>query len=140
MGRSRKLAIVVWALAFALSIFLLFILPKHLSNSIYLTLLFDAIAFVSTLALWFALFKSNNIAKELFHVSPAITVSVVYLVIQFIICIVEGLLADSISFRMSLILNVVVMVVMWILILSTLMIRNHVQRVDSRQKDHHVEL
>lgn len=140
MSKNRKIGIVIWIIGFALSVFLLFVIPQHLSSGIYLTLVFDIVAFVSSLILWLSFFKSKKTPKEQFYVSPAITVSAVYLVIQFIICVTEGLLVDKISFRGTLILNFITTAVMWILILSTLIAKNHAQRVDLRQKDHHVEL
>ena len=140
MSKNRKIGIVIWIIGFVLSVFLLFVIPKHLSSSIYLTLVFDVVAFVSSLILWLILFKSISTSKEQFYVSSAITISAVYLVIQFIICVAEGLLVDKISFRGTLILNCITMAVMWFLILSTLIARNHAQRVDCRQQDHHVEL
>lgn len=140
MGKNRKTVIVIWIIGFALSVFLLLVIPEHLTSSIYLTLAFDVVAFVSSLILWLGLFKSRKAAKEQFYVSLAMTMSAVYLVIQFIICVAEGLLVDKISFRVTLILNFVTTAVMWILILSTLISKNHAQRVDSRQIDHHIEL
>lgn len=140
MNKNRKIGIIVWIIGFALSVFLLLVIPEQRSSSVYLTLVFDIVAFVSVLTLWLSLFKQEKTPKEQFYVSPAITMSAVYLVIQFIICVAEGLLVDKISFRGTLILNFVATAVMWILILSTLITKNHAQRVDLRQKDHHVEL
>ena len=140
MNKNRKIGIIVWIIGFALSVFFLLVIPEHRSSSVYLTLVFDIVAFVSVLILWLNLFKQEKTPKEQFYVSPAITMSAVYLVIQFIICVAEGLLVDKISFRGTLILNFITTAVMWILILSTLIAKNHAQRVDLRQKDHHVEL
>ena len=140
MHKNRIIGIAIWGIAFILSVFLLFVIPTHISKGIYLTLLFDVIAYVSSLVLWIIIFKTNNTPKEAFYVSPAITLSTVYLVIQFVICIVEGMMVDKISFRGTLILNFITMTVMWFLILSTLIAKNHAQRVDCRQRDHHVEL
>lgn len=140
MSKNRKIGIIIWIIGFALSVFLLFVIPEHRSSSIYLTLAFDIVAFVSVLILWLNLVKAEKTPKEQFYGSPAITMSAVYLVIQFMLCVAEGLLVDKISFRGTLILNFITMAVMWILILSTLIAKNHAQRVDLRQKEHHVEL
>lgn len=140
MSKNRKIGIGVWIIGFVLSIFLLLVIPQQPTSSIYLTLAFDIVAFVSSLILWLNLYRPGKTPKEQFYVSPVITMSAVYLVIQFIICVVEGLLVDKISFRGTLILNFITMAVMWFLILSTLIAKNHAQRVDLKQKDHHVEL
>ena len=140
MSKNRKTGIGIWIIGFVLSVFLLFVIPNQPTSNIYLTLAFDIVAFVTSLILWLNLYKPGKTPKEQFYISPAITMSAVYLVIQFIICVIEGLLVDKISFRGTLILNFITMAVMWLLILSTLIAKNHTQRVDLRQKDHHVEL
>ena len=140
MSKNRKTGIAIWIIAFALSVFLMLIIPNHYTGSIYVTLVFDGIAFISTLALWLNLFKNSKSATDVFYCSPAMTVSTGYLIIQFILCIVAGILADTITVKLSLILNFILAVIMWILILSTLTSKNHAQCVDARQKNHHVEL
>lgn len=140
MNKNRTVVIVIWAIAFILSVFLLFAVPDHLSGGIYLTLVFDIVAFISCFVLWIVIFIGDRTPKQAFYVLPMITMSIIYLVIQFVICITEGLLVDKISLRGTLILNFITMAIMWFLILSTLIAKNHARRVDSRQKDHHVEL
>lgn len=140
LSRNRKLGIALWAIAFALSVFLTLIIPAHYCSSIFVTLTFDVIAYISVLILWINLFRNTNTPDDAFYNSPAITISTVYLAIQLILCIVVGLIVDTITFKMILILNVVLMAVAWFLILSTIITKGHVQRVDARQKNHHVEL
>ncbi|MDE6635753.1 MAG: hypothetical protein K2K09_03995 [Lachnospiraceae bacterium] len=140
MSKNRKIGIGIWFLAFALSVFLLFVIPKHYMNSIYTTLIFDGIAFMSTLILWLSLFRSVKTSSDVFYCSPAMTASMIYLVIQFVVCIVVAFLAESMPFKVILIVNFMLMVIMWILIFSTISAKDHAQSVDSRQKDHHVEL
>ena len=140
LSKSRKTGISIWTIAFALSVFLLLIIPNHYTGSVYVTLVFDGVAFISTLVLWLNLFKNSKSATDVFYCSPAMTVSTGYLIIQFILCIVVGILADTITVKLSLILNFILAAIMWILILSTLTSKNHAQRVDARQKNHHIEL
>lgn len=140
MSRNRKLGIAIWAIAFALSVFLTLIIPAHYSDNVFATLAFDGIAFISVLILWINLFKNAKTPDDTFYVSPAMTISTAYLAIQLILCFTVGLMVDTISFKMTLILNVVLMAIVWFLILSTIITKGHAQRVDSRQKDHHVEL
>lgn len=137
---NRKLGIAIWTITFALSVFLILVIPNHYSACIWTTLIFDAIAYISSLALWMNLFRNANTPADVFYCSPTITVSTAYLVIQLILCIVVGFMVDTISFKMTLVLNVVLMAVVWFLILSTMITKGHSKRVDSRQKDHHVEL
>ena len=140
MSRNRKLGVVIWAIAFVLSLFLTLIIPAHYSSNIFAALTVDVIAFISVLILWINLFKNAKTPGNQFYDSPAMTISTAYLAIQLILCITVGLMVDTISFKMALILNVVLMAVVWFLILSTIITKGHAQCVDSRQKDHHVEL
>lgn len=140
MSRNRKLGIVIWAIAFAVSVFLTLIIPAHYSSNLFAVLIFNVIAFISVLIIWIYLFKNSKTPGDIFYDSPVMTISTAYLVIQLILCIAVGLMVDTLSFKMTLILNVVLMAVVWFLILSTIITKDHSQHVDSRQKDHHVEL
>ena len=140
MSKKRKVGIIIWLIAFALSVALMLIIPSHYTSSIYTTLIFDVIAHISVLILWMKIFTNVNIPSDIFYCSPAMVVSTVYLVIQFIFCVMEGVLVDVITFKITLVLNIMLMAIVWFLILSTIITRDHTQRVDSRQKNHHVEL
>ena len=140
LSRNRKLGIVIWAIVFALSVFLTLIIPAHYSSNFFAVLIFDVIAFISVLILWINLFKNAKTPRDTFYNSPVMTISTAYLVIQLILCIVVGFMVDTISFKMTLVLNIVLMAVVWFLILTAIIAKGHSQRVDSRQKDHHVEL
>lgn len=120
MSRNRKLGIVIWAIAFALSVFLTLNIPAHYSSNIFAVLTFDVIAFISVLILWRNRLKNTKTSGDTFYDSPAMTISTAYLVIQLILCITVRLMVDTISFKMTLILNVVLMAVVWFLILSTI--------------------
>ena len=140
LSKNRKLGIVIWAIAFAWSVFLTLIIPAHYSGNVFAALAFDGIAYISVLILWINLFRNTKASGDAFYNSPSMTISTAYLVIQMILCIVVGLMVDTITFKITLILNVVLMAVVWFLILSTIITKDHAQRVDSRLKDHHVEL
>ena len=140
LSKSRKIGIAIWFIAFTLTVFLLLVIPDSVTGTIIVTLIFDAIAFISVLILWLSLFKNSSAPKDVFYRSPAMTVSTAYLVIQSIISIIVGLLADAISFKVSLILNFVIMAVVWVIILFAIGTKDFAKRVDSRQRDHHSEL
>lgn len=140
LSKKRRVGIIIWLIAFVLSVALTLIIPNHYTSSIYTTLIFDVIAFISVFILWMKIFANVNTPSDIFYCSPAMVVSTVYLVIQFFLCVMEGVLVDVITFKITLILNIILMAIVWFLILSTIITRDHTQRVDSRQKNHHVEL
>ena len=131
---------IIWLLGLALSVFLLMVIPDSYSSTIWVTLVFDIIAFVSQLILWITLFKGKVDAQGAFYRTPAMTLSMIYMAIQFIICVIVGFVGNSISFKASLIMNFVVCILMWILILMLGLARDHAQSIDFRQKNHHTEL
>ena len=64
MHKNRKTGIAICGIAFILSVFLLFVIPAHISNGVYLTLLFDVIAYVSSLVLCITIFRTNKNTKR----------------------------------------------------------------------------
>lgn len=127
-------------LVFALSLFLLMIIPDNYSPEIYVTLVFDIITFASQLLLWQALFMRKTDAQGLFYRTPIMMLSMIYMVVQLVICLIVGFAGNKIGFKVSLIVNFVVCILMWILILMLGFARDHTHRIDSRQKNYHIEL
>ena len=140
MRKTRLISITVWFLIFVLSVFLLLIIPNSYSQSIWVTLAFDIIAFVSQLIFCLAIFNKVDSPKGIFNRYPTLLVSIAYIGVQFLICIVTAFTATLMSFKASLIINFIVMILAWVVILLLVLSKNHVERIDSRQKDHHVEL
>ena len=139
LSKNRIIGVALWAFVFALCIALLLIIPGHYTGSIYVTLIFDCIAFLTLLILWVKFLWKGN-ASSVFYNTPAMIISVVYAVIQFVISIVTGLKADVISTKTALIINLVVMAISLILIISMISVKDYSRRIDSRQKDHHTVL
>ena len=135
---KKVLGIIVWFLGFALSIFLLMIVPVSYTTSIWVTFVFDVIAFVSQLLLMVVvLFKEEKGVQGTYYRLPTVTVSMIYMVIQFVICIIMGVAGGNISLKVALIINLVLCIIMWILIVLLCLAKSHFQRIDSRQKNHH---
>lgn len=89
---------------------------------------------------WSIPFGFNRNGLLIMWLGDAMMVSVIYMVIQFVICIVTGVIGTMLSFKVALIINFVVCIIMWILIMMLGFAKDHVQRIDSRQKNHHTEL
>ncbi len=140
MNKSKIISIIIWLLLFALSAFLLLIIPTVYTPAIWTTLIFDIIAFASQFIIWALLKGKSHGPKDGFYRYPGMTMAAVYLIIQFVICLITAFTANIMSLKLSLIINFVVMIIMWVLMLTTVLSKEHIERVDSRQKDHHVEL
>ncbi|MBE5969427.1 MAG: hypothetical protein E7242_04265 [Lachnospiraceae bacterium] len=127
----------IWLLCFILSVFLLMFIPKSYTLSIWVTLVFDIIAYISQLLLWTYIFRRRVNAQGLFYKTPILTLSIVYMTLQLIICIIIGIFNDSIGFRTSLIVNFFVCLLIWIIILMLRLAEYRARTIDLRQIEHH---
>lgn len=140
MNKSKTIGCVIWFLLFALSVFLLFIIPKEYTAVVWIALVFDIIAYVSQFALWFFSDKDSDKKNSTFNRYPGMVVAAFYLIIQSLLCIVTACTVTVMSIKLSITLNLVIMIIMWVLILMLKLSKKYIERVDSRQKDHHVVL
>jgi hypothetical protein len=137
---NKKLGIIIWGLCFALAMVLMFCLERGLTTTFWVTLGFVCVAFLSALVFQMLVWKtSSKLDKQVLHFS-GILLSNIYALIQLPICIIFSLGSNSIPFKASIIINAIILIVAWVLILASLVGNDHIERVNSRQKDHHVEL
>lgn len=134
---KKYYGLIIWGLLLALTLFLALIIPKTYTSQIWAVVVFDIIAFVSQFVIWFEKVKSQ---EKTFYRYPAMVISTIYLVLQLIISTVVAVVNDAISFKAVLIINFLLLVIMWVLILSSRMARDKIESLDSRQKNHHIEL
>ncbi|MCR5430076.1 MAG: hypothetical protein K6E58_02470 [Eubacterium sp.] len=133
MKKARVITISVWMLLFILSIFLLLVIPNNYTNVIWATLTFAIIAFVSQLVLWCLLFKKNK-QKDKFYFYPTAVISSFYIFAQLFLCILAAVLVNIISFKVTLIINFLIMIIAWILILVTILSKDYIEKIDESQK------
>lgn len=140
MAKNKIIGSVILILALALSVFLLLIIPSEYTSAVWITLIFNVIAFLSQLILWLMMFKKDEGKEGVFYKTPVMTASTIYMVIQFIICLIVGFTGTSMSSKVAIIVNFVLFILMWVLILSLISAKDYAKEADSRQKDHHVRL
>lgn len=140
MRKSKKIGIAVWALGLVFSMVLLFCLGKEFSATFWITFAFVCVAFASSLVFQLIAWSEKHSSDEQFLKFPAITVSLIYIISQIPICILFAVGAEVIPFKIAIIVNATVLIIAWIAILSSLAGSDHIQKVNSRQKDHHTEL
>lgn len=134
---KKNYEIIICGLLLAVTLFFALIIPKQYTSQIWTVVAFDIVAFVSQLVLWFS--KSKD-SKETFYKYPEMAVSTTYLVLQFIISTIVAVANQAIPFKIVLIINFVLLVIMWVIQLSASMAKDKVESLDSRQKDHHTVL
>lgn len=134
---KKNYGIIIWVLLLVITLFLTLIIPNTYTSQIWIVVIFDVVAFVSQLILWFS--KTKN-TKETFYKYPAMTVSTMYLILQFIVSTIVAIVNETIPFKIVLIINFILLVAMWVIILSICMAKDKIESLDSRQKDHHTIL
>lgn len=137
MKNKKSVTFIVWLLSFLLTIVLLMLIPTQISSAVYVVLVFDIIAFISQLVLWLTGFGNK---AEVFYKYPSMTVSIGYLAGQFILSLIVSFTADAISMKLVLIINIILLILAWIVLCVSINSVPHIQKVDSRQTDHHTKL
>lgn len=129
--------LIIWVMLLILALFLALIIPRELTIQVWIIVIFDVIAFGSQFITWFAKMKTS---KEAFYAYPAMVVSLIYLILQFLVSTLTAILNETIPFKVLIIIEMILLFIMWILIFSALMAKDKIESLDSRQKDHHISL
>lgn len=136
MKNNKILGLVAWALGLALSLFLIFLVPKDLTRTIYAVAVCTVLVYLFHLTLWMVLQKG----KVEFNNLPSLTLSILSLMVQTIWAIIVAFAVAVISVKMVLLINILLIVIQAFAIVLALVSKNHIESVGSRQKDHHVKL
>ena len=140
MSRNKKIGLAIWALSLILVLVLMFCLETGMTPTFWVTFGFVCVAFVSSLVFQIITWKnSETLDKQVLHLS-GITISSVYALIQIPVGVVFSIGATAISTKPTILVNAVLLIVAWVLILSSLVGNDHIEKVNSRRKDHHIEL
>lgn len=133
--KNTGLAAALWLLGFAAEAALLLFLTPVYTAATWITLAFTAAAFLTQALLWR---KGGGDAKNQFFRYPGMTVSGGYLLAQLVICCV--LARVPVTVKTAVFVNLLVLLTVWLLIVGTALAREHIEKVDRRQKDHHIKL
>ena len=140
MSRNKKIGFVIWALSFVLVLILMLCLKTEITPTFYITLVFVCVTFVSSLLFQIIIWKnSKSLDKQVLHLS-VITISNIYVLLQIPIGIIFSIRATYISTKVTILVNAVLLIIIWILMFSSLVGNDHVEKVNNRQKNHHIEL
>lgn len=136
MKENKILGFTVWALGLVLSMLFLILIPKERTGTVWAVIVCTVVVYLLHLMLWRLLQKK----KLDFHNLPALTLSVFFLLVQTVWAAVVACAATTISAKMGVLLNVLLIIVQALVIVLALISKNHIESVGNRQKDHHVEL
>ena len=129
-----KRILFVWALGLIFELLVLWFVTKEFTVVTWITLAFTILAFVSQFLAWSRASFSN------FLIYPGMVISIAYLIVQFVLCIVFGLAASAASVKITVFINLMPLVIVCSLLSMTSMSKEYVQKVDKRQKNRHEEI
>lgn len=133
--KNTGLAAILWLLGFAAEAALLLFLTPVYTAATWITLAFTAAAFLSQALLWQ---NGGGDARSRFFRYPGMTVSGGYLLAQLVICCVFARI--SVTVKTAVFVNLLVLLIAWLLIVGAALAREHIEKVDQRQRDHHIKL
>lgn len=138
MKNNKLLGVVLWVIGLLLTHLIIFIIPDKYTAAIWITYGFTLFAFISQLILWLWIWRKELTASEQFLYMPVLTISVAYLLLQF----VAGLffVFVSVSAKIAFLINALIVILIATAVVVSLIAKNAIVRVDRRQKDHHKEL
>lgn len=139
MKNNKLLGVVLWLLGLIVAHLTIFCLPKSYTAAVWITYGFTLFAFLSQLALWLYIWREPIEADGRFLHTPVLTLSVGYMLLQLVPCLVFTLWSAA-SPKIVVLANALLLIAMWALLVLAMIGKSHIQRVDSRQKNHHVEL
>lgn len=137
---SKKIGVAVWLLGLALANLLLFVLERGMTPTFWITLAFVWVAFLSALVFQIYLAKQSQPPDKGFLHIPAFAVSLTYKIAQIPISVIFALGSAAIPARVALLVQGILLIAAWAVALLSLGGNNHIQKVNSRQKDHHTNL
>ena len=138
MKNNKLLGIVLWFLALAAVHLIVFLVARELTAALWISYGFTIFAFVSQLALWLAAWKKPMNGKSQFLHTPVLIYSLFYLLGQTMLCLIFAFV--HISLKTAVLVNSLVLIAFLALMVLSLIGKNHIERVDQRQKNHHIEL
>lgn len=139
MKGNKFLGGILWTIGLLLAHLLIFFIPKNYTIAVWITYGFTLLAFLSQLTLWLYIWRKSLDAKETFLRTPVFMLSVCYMFFQIILCGVFPFWITA-STKIVFIVNTLFLTVVWALLIISMIARNHIERIDSRQKDHHTLL
>lgn len=137
VNKNKKMGLAVWALGLVLANALLFCLSRELTMTVWITFGFVWLAFLSAIALQLLVWKRNaDLDEQILHI-PALIISYIYMIVQIPICVIFALGAVVIPWKVTLLVQIILLVLAWFAAIGSLAGNDHIKRVNGRGKDHH---
>ena len=138
MKNNKLLGIALWGIGLAVECLLLLCLARTYSAAVWVTLGFTLFTFISQLVLWLYVWRKSLNGNDTFLHMPLFMISIWYMILQAAPCLLFAFWHPPA--QIAVLANAAISVVMWVLLILSMIAKGHIEKVDSRRKDHHIEL
>lgn len=140
MKNNKTLAFIFWVLFLAIGMLFLCMIPKTMNSTSIALILFTLVIFLGQLILWLMLSKEGSTKEKTFLNLPVYMYSIYVMIIQLAVDILCSFFAERIPIKLVIFVEIIFLVVQCIIIVMSLITKNSIEKLDSRQKNHHIEL
>lgn len=137
---NKLLSFIIGLFSMAVVVAIMFCLAESNTSTFWIALSFSMFSIIASIIFQQVLLTRNAEKEMKILAIPGITISAIYIIAQIPMGIVFALGANSISYKITVLVNVIVLAAFWIIILSSVAGNNHIKSVDDRQKNHHIQL
>lgn len=140
MQNGKKYILITWILSLILCNIVLFGFADQVTENILYTSIFVEIAFISSLIfILYSMKHVDDFNHGILHV-PLVILSLSYSIIQLPVCIACVLIQGIVSTKIIVLFNLILLIVIWLFAIISVIGNQHINEVNYRQKDHHIEL
>lgn len=140
MTRNKTIALAAAVLWWGLSLRLLFCLSSAMNGTVIITAVLVSAAFIIATICERRVYRSTKSKDDQFlHIQPSV-VLIGYMIIQLPICILFGIFSTSVSWKVAILVNIILLGLVLLLFLGSIAGNDHIRKVISRQKNHHTTL
>ena len=139
MKNNKTLGVVLWAIGLLIAHLIIFCVPQNYTVTVWLTYGFTLFAFLSQLIFWLYIWRKPLDSKESFSYTSVLMISVCFILLQLALCIVFAFWAVE-SAKAVFLVNALLLMAALVMQVLSMIAKNHIERVDSQQKDHRVKL
>lgn len=137
---NRKIFTAITFLALILINSLFFLLEHGLTATFWITFTFVWVAFISSYSFQMLFWHKLQTPEKGFLLLSSFTVTIIYELIQFPVCILFTLQSNSIPSKITILVNIIILIVSWILTLGGLLGSDYIQKINARKSNHRTEL
>lgn len=139
MKNTKIFNVISWSIGLIITQVLLFMIPSNPGRIQIVTSIFTILTFISQAVFW-KKYNSSGTRCEKYYNMPILVISSIDILIQILLCLVAAWVGNVFTLKTIFLINLIVFAVYWEVIAVLLIGKEHIRKVDSRQREHHIEL